>query len=337
MVEEKNTEAAVGRYPNGRWEFTAAALKWIAIVSMFIDHVGAAVLERILIHVPQESIYTLAAVDRVLRAVGRIAFPIFIFLLIEGFHHTRSRGRYLARLTVFAFLSDIPFDLAFFLKGNPFVTGVFMTPKHQNVFFTLALGFLSMWLIENVRPKGVLNLKAMPRVLACIAIGAAGCLAAEALHTDYSWGGVIAILAGYLFYPVSRRKWEDERIREISEASDQSENLTAELRENQSEERSEYIPAEQSDEMLRETSADLPVSNSRMLLPPPYLSPEAVAIIAALIVRSSFEVYSILDYPLFLCYNGEKGDMKVSRWFFYAFYPLHLLFLAAIRIAVFGE
>ena len=70
-------------------------LKMIAIISMLADHIGY-------IFFPQ---------DMVFRAVGRIAFPIFCFLIIEGFHHTRNHTNYLIRLCIFAIISEIPFDL----------------------------------------------------------------------------------------------------------------------------------------------------------------------------------------------------------------------------------
>lgn len=95
---------------------TGSTLKIIAIVTMLIDHTAAVLLHN----------------NMIMRAIGRIAFPIFIFLLIEGAIHTKSKLKYALRLSLFALLSEIPFDLAF--NGGAFYFG------YQNVFFTLAIG-----------------------------------------------------------------------------------------------------------------------------------------------------------------------------------------------------
>ena len=75
-------------------------------------------------------------VDFALRVIGRFAFPIFAFLLVQGFLYTRSVPRYLARLTAFALISELPFDLA---TGD-----CWYDPGHQNVFFTLATGLVTL-------------------------------------------------------------------------------------------------------------------------------------------------------------------------------------------------
>lgn len=80
--------------------------------------------------------------DRVIRKIGRPAFPVFCFFIVEGFCHTRNVKNYAVRLGIFALISEVPFDLAIF--GTPFHWG------HQNVFFTLFLGLLLIWYLRDV-------------------------------------------------------------------------------------------------------------------------------------------------------------------------------------------
>lgn len=138
-------------------------LKMIAIICMIIDHVGY-------IFFPNTIIF---------RAIGRIAFPIFCFLIVEGFHHTRSHMNYLIRLTIFALLSEIPFDLAFL--------GTLFDWQHQNVFFTLALGLASIFCLEEMNNR---RIYAFPLILMWGA--------AYFIHCDYGIGGVIFICMLYL-------------------------------------------------------------------------------------------------------------------------------------------
>ena len=105
-------------------------LKIIAIITMIIDHIGYVFL-------PVGTAYYDIA-----RAIGRISFPIFCFLIVQGFFHTRSHINYLIRLLIFALLSEIPFDLAFHKT--------LFYWNSQNVFITLALGLFAIFcLITN--------------------------------------------------------------------------------------------------------------------------------------------------------------------------------------------
>ena len=119
---------------------SGSALKIIAIVTMLIDHIAATVIIRILkFGGYNDGLYQLY---RVMRNIGRIAFPIFCFLLVEGFMHTRDREKYALRLGCFAAVSEIPFDLAF--------NGKVLEVGYQNVFFTLLLGLLTMMAYDAV-------------------------------------------------------------------------------------------------------------------------------------------------------------------------------------------
>ena len=120
----------------------------------------------------------------VLRFTGRLAFPIFCFLLVEGFVHTHNVKGYLGRLVLFGLLSEVPFDLAFFHTPFDF--------SAQNVYWTLALGVLAMAGLKHFEKS---DGSASWKGLLC----AAGCtLAALLACTDYNGIGVLIICALYL-------------------------------------------------------------------------------------------------------------------------------------------
>jgi len=153
------------------------------MVTMLIDHIGAAVLARMIIagNVEWYDLY------RLLRLTGRIAFPIFCFLLVEGFCYTKNVGKYAARLCLFSALSEIPFDLAFASKVLEF--------EYQNVFFTLAIGLLTIMAYKKAGELANINSVAKWFLQLAVAI-AGGCLA-ELLRTDYGMLGVVVIVAFY--------------------------------------------------------------------------------------------------------------------------------------------
>ncbi len=172
---------------------SGTALKRIACITMLIDHIGASCLEAGILlpaittgaaaysSIP---VSTLLVLDRVLRYIGRLAFPIFCFLLVEGFVHTHDVKRYVQRLLLFGCISEVPFDLAFF--RTPF------TLQYQNVYWTLALGVLAMAGLRHFEtPDGTTSWKGL--------LCAGGCaLMAFLASTDYHAIGVIIICALYL-------------------------------------------------------------------------------------------------------------------------------------------
>ena len=159
--------------------FSSSALKIIAVITMYIDLFGYGLVywsdERV-------SYYQLC------RDIGRIAFPIYCFLLVEGFYYTKSRIRYACNLLIFGILSELPF--------NWFIGNQLWVPDYQNVFFTLLLGLLAIWGMEKLWGKWPLM---------CLPLAAA-MGAAYLLHTDYDYKGVLLIAVLYLLrsYPLPR-------------------------------------------------------------------------------------------------------------------------------------
>ncbi len=171
---------------------SAYNLKWIALITMFIDHIGAIILEKGAISAYNQGLSSafsydtsvfLSKLDFFIRQIGRISFPIFCFLLVEGFYHTSNRKKYALRLFLFACISEIPFDLCF--------RGKILEFSYQNVMFTLLIGFLTMWAIEILKEKKEI-LGIIPAVL--------GILTGFLFHADYNWKGIVLILVLYVFY-----------------------------------------------------------------------------------------------------------------------------------------
>jgi hypothetical protein len=140
---------------NNENELSGSGLKIIAMISMLTDHIAACIIERYMdsagialeFMTPNGSVNLIYIIYFVMRLIGRLAFPIYIFLLVEGFLHTRSRVKYLVRLLIFALVSEIPFDVAFQLEPCEVKSGSLFEFTYQNVFFTLALGLLTIIVI----------------------------------------------------------------------------------------------------------------------------------------------------------------------------------------------
>lgn len=161
MVSERNETGSIGL--SSYW------LKWIAVITMVIDHTGAVLF-------PPQLIF---------RYIGRISFPIFCFLIVEGFCHTSNVKRYIIRLGCFAAISEIPFDIAFNEKLLEF--------ESQNVFFTLLIGLVLLYVVQK---SGNWVEKLLWLVIAMAA--------ALFLKSDYSCYGVLLI---FWFYIMREKKW----------------------------------------------------------------------------------------------------------------------------------
>lgn len=198
---------------------TGYHLKLIALITMLIDHIAAVVIwrvyaasfaitgsmqtsdfmgDKLIVWVAenQEIVYS---VYEIMRYIGRMAFPIYCFLLVEGFLHTRSVSKYTIRLFVFALISEIPFDLA--------IAGEWWSLEYSNVFFTLVIGLLLIWALSYIEKFYAFwkekNWDKFLGNLICTALGGFGAIVLGAfaemvLKTDYGFAGVIAIATLYM-------------------------------------------------------------------------------------------------------------------------------------------
>ncbi|MBQ9492825.1 MAG: hypothetical protein IJR54_03715 [Oscillibacter sp.] len=245
---------------------SAHTLKWIAIVTMAIDHTGHICYKWLGWSTPYLT----------MRFIGRIAFPIFAVLLLEGFRYTRNRWKYLRNLLVFAILSEIPFDLA--------LTGWENRYTSQNIFWTLSLGLFGVMAAETCVRRRIPR----PVALFCalLPMAAAACVG-EWLSVDYHFWGVALIelvycgetAVSYLF----RGRVSAQTLRNMGAAFGI---------------------------VLWAVSYDLSHG---------WIN----------------ELYGLAALLPILLYNGERGRYRLSKWFFYGFYPAHLLILYAFRDTVF--
>ena len=159
------------------------ALKLIACAAMVCDH-------AIKVLPGSGTAYLILS-----QLIGRIAFPIFSFFLVEGFLHTHSRSRYLLRLVLFAVIAEVPFDLTFYGKAFFFA--------HQNTLWTLTLGFLLMLCLDSVEQKKDLDI-AVAVLLHALLLAFFG-VAGHFLHVDYHARGVLSIAILFLLQSVRPR------------------------------------------------------------------------------------------------------------------------------------
>lgn|GEM_PF-42001 len=244
--------------------FDGFTLKMIAVVTMLIDHSAAVFLNGAW---KEEGFGDpVWAIYNIMRLIGRFAFPIFCFLLVEGFFHTRSRLKYALRLAIFAVISEIPFDLALADKSLDLPDRILAWNK-QNVFITLLIGFLVIWSIEWwLRPW--IEQKKAPKTFGEISkfffpmLGFVilGGLAAVFTNCDYGLGGIIVIVFIYFSH-------------------------------------GEQHPGMN---MIRSS-------------------------IILAFLSSRTELIVLAGYPLTEFYSEQRG--RSWKWFFYVFYPAHLLLL----------
>lgn len=257
---------------------TGNSLKVIAVLTMVIDHLCKIVLQWLLsnywgvmVDNGQMSWEQFQQIDNFIRfdlqSVGTIAFPLFCFLLAEGFRYTRDKKRYIGLMFIFALISEIPFDIGFFSEYSQ-MEGTFpFYLKYQNVFFTLFLGLLTLVCLERLSCKSEIRTEKIKSVILQVICVAVLALVAELIRCDYGMQGILYIAAFYVC--------RNHRIYQV----------------------------------LLFLLAYMGATGNQ---------PPLCTLLACLII---------------LLYNGKRGKLKL-KYFFYAFYPAHILVLYLIQIGL---
>lgn len=259
---------------------SVTALKIIAIGAMFIDHFAAIVMSSLQAVYGQslESFFGFQCIIVFLRLIGRIAFPIFAYLIVNGFYHTSDKKKYFIRLAIFAFISEPFFDFG--------VSGTWLEFGHQNVFFTLALGLLAIWGYDNISRDQSKNFISGLFVLA---IG----LLAETMQTDYSFYGIMTIFIMYVFFDQFKRM------------------------------------------SILVILLNFLLYGSQLVtwtsLAKNFDSPYEMGLQVIYCLMCSAQLFSLFALWILKFYNGTKGK-AFNKYFFYAFYPVHLFLLGLVVI-----
>lgn len=143
---------------------SAYQLKWAAAAAMVVDHVG-------ILFFPSCEWF---------RIIGRLSFPVFAFLIVEGVVYTSDIRCYAKRLGIFALISEIPYDLAF--------SGTVFEGHDQNVFFTLLICVCLLWILR-------FECSTANKVLWCVFAS----WLAEFIRADYGFRGIVLVLLFYFF------------------------------------------------------------------------------------------------------------------------------------------
>lgn len=164
--------------------FNGAQLKYIAFLSMLIDHTNNALIIPML-----NGTGWLLHLSNLFSILGRIAFPIFIFFIVEGFFKTSSRKRYLITLLAFGMISEVPFDM--------FTSKTFFSPYWNNMMFTLVLCLITIWVIDSLKEK--ISNKIVWHIVSIVVVAICSAVA-MALSLDYDYHAIIVAYLFYIFY-----------------------------------------------------------------------------------------------------------------------------------------
>lgn len=303
---------------------SGTGLKLIALAAMLIDHIGAVLIEHQFDSVSNNitdwtpDMLRLFAFDGLLRLIGRFGFPLFAFLIVEGYLHTRNVKKYALNMVIFAILSEVPFDLA--------TKKMFIFSNYQNVFFTLLFGLVCIWLIDELAYKRerLNNMLALYYIVSaafgvfvayeiifkCVVYEAMGKTTGSYIYLTFLAGALISLIV----FLIKGRKYSIAKKNEIIFV---------------------LIPL-----MALSLIADLVKTDygsvGVLTIAVMYIfranRTKAFGLgCALLIMMSIMEISALLMLIPVSKYNGQRGP-KINKYVFYAFYPVHLTILYIIAL-----
>ena len=241
---------------NTKLNISSAGLHILAMGLMLCDHLWAALFPA----------------AEWLTCLGRLAFPMFAFMLAEGYFHTRSLRRYLLRMLAWALLTEIPFNL---MSG-----GAVFYPYHQNVLWTFLLSLLVIALMEKAKAR----FQPWRAAICSVGLAVLGFVLGYAIMADYFGAGVLTVLTFYFF---RERNWKSRLGQFICL----------------------YVL---NVELLGGLCYEISVFSCNIE-----------------VTQQGFALLALL--PIWL-YRGRQGfRSKAFQFFCYAFYPVHMLLLYAVR------
>ena len=280
-------------------------LKVIALLTMTLDHVGYLMPAYNMNH----------TVETIFRIIGRIALPLFCFMVAEGVVHTKSFKKYALRLGIMASVVSVIIlfsDLIPFFKNNG------LSMRYEGIIFLdLLLGALSVYLLKQ--KKWYIKLLAiLPFVYGVASFIAAdfdycGCYGKILwfpyfMRTQYGWYGMLLIVAFYFAHFITKL---------IVKSISQNMQIPYDMYEGSNLERL----------VLNTVSIIFLVVLTflyywaKLLLPVPHTS------------DYSIQLFAIIAGVFILLYNGYRGYNK--KWFQYGSYLYYLLHLPIVYLIVY--
>ncbi len=277
---------------NKKLVFSSFILKIIALATMTIDHIGAIVLYN--------SGGALGYVYLIFRLIGRIAFPLFMFMIVEGILHTHRPWRYFLRLAISGVFIGVATWISVLLSGERMIDG--------NIFVSLLGVAFAVWALRQ---------KKYLKMLALIPIAFFFLDFALDFGSGFPYAspqyGLYGLTMGLLFYASYLI------IRKTGKAACEKYQI-------------DYEGYLLSDQYRWNANAAASIS----LLTTNVVWYIIAGIDPALdIVNITFQSISILTGIILLYYNGKRGyDAKWFRYGTYAYYPLHIILLYLLSFLV---